>query len=144
MCERKRAVVNNRDIDPDINYFNTEVTNNCIYYLTEEFNDIVRTHWKPSVQMGMFSIMHMNCRSLLGNFGDIVDFNISLNNVFDRICVTETWVNDSTADLVNRQGLTFVGKIELIGRVEIGEVGIYVKDQIKFKPRTDIDSDNKN
>ena len=52
VCERKRAVVNNRDIDPDINYFNTEVTNNCTYYLTEEFNDIVRTQWKPSVQLG--------------------------------------------------------------------------------------------
>ena len=37
--------------------------------------------------------MHMNCKSMLGNFGDIVDFNIYLNSVFDVICVTETWLN---------------------------------------------------
>ena len=84
----------------------------------------------------------MNCISLLGNFGDIVDFNISLNNVFDVICVTETWLNASTADLVNMQGSTFVGKNRISRKG--GGVGIYVKDQIKFKLRTDIDSDNEN
>ena len=33
VCDRKRAILNNRDIDPDINYFNsTETAANCTYF----------------------------------------------------------------------------------------------------------------
>ena len=95
-CERKRAILNNRDIDPDISYFNTEISNNCTYYLTDEFNDLVNQNWKPSTHLERFSLMHINCRSLLCNFDEVVDFNLSLNNVFDVICMSETWLTDLT------------------------------------------------
>ena len=46
VSDRKRAILNNLDIDPDVNYFNTEVVNNCTYFLTDEFNETVNTHWR--------------------------------------------------------------------------------------------------
>ena len=76
--DRKRTVLNNVDIDPDMNYFNTEINNNCTYFLPDEFNDIIRARRRPNTQ-GRFSLMHMNCRSLLCNFDDIVDFICSLS-----------------------------------------------------------------
>ena len=47
------------DIDPDMNYFNTEINNNCTYFLPDEFNDIDRARRRPYTQ-GRFSLMHMN------------------------------------------------------------------------------------
>lgn len=55
-----------------------------------------------------FSLMHLNARSLLGNFDK---FNVMLSNLkksFSVIGVTETWLNDHTFDQVNIPGYKFV------------------------------------
>ena len=81
--DRKRAVLNNNAIDPEINYFSTEIENNCTYYLTDEFIDVVDIHSDWKVQENMFSLTHINCSSFLGNFDDFVNFTLSLNNLFE-------------------------------------------------------------
>ena len=45
--------------------------------------------------------MHLNARSLFGNFDKV---NVLLNNIhkpFSVIGVSETWLNDTTSELVN-------------------------------------------
>jgi exonuclease III len=84
----------------------------------------------------------MNCRSLLCNFDDIVDFICSLNNLFDVICMSETWLIQLTEDQVNITGFTFVGKHRK--NKKGGGVGIYVKNELKFKIRNDIISNSEN
>ena len=130
------------DSHTDINFFNTQNTNDCVYLLSDEFNDIINVHYKPLARKGMFSLMHINCRSLLCNYDEILNFNSSLNNVFDVLCVSETWLTDATEDLINIEGYTFVGKHRKNQRG--GGVGIYVRNELKFKIRRDIISDSEN
>ena len=56
--DRKRAIINNKDIDPDCNYFNTQVVHDCTYLLADEFNEIIDKHWKPSAQLGRLILAH--------------------------------------------------------------------------------------
>ena len=84
--------------------------------------------------------MHINCRSLLCNYNEIVDFTLSLNNIFDVMCMTETWLTQLTDDQIDIPGYTFVGKNRRNKRG--GGVGIYVKKELKFKTRTDIVSND--
>ena len=138
--ERKRAILNNRDIDPDISYFNTELTNNCTYLLVDEFNDILDKRCMPTEKLGRFSLVHINCRSLLCNYDEFLDFTCSVNNVFDVICTSETWLTESTDDLINLTGYTFIGRNRRDKRG--GGVGVYIKNELKFKVRPDIISTN--
>ena len=132
--DRKRALLNNKDIDPDLNYFNTEIENNkCTYYLVEEFNNIAPT-------ADTFSIMHINCNSLFGNFDNFVDLVDSVNNIFDVIAVSETHLNGTADDLVNLHGYTFINKNRTYKSK--GGIGMYLKNNLSYKIRPDITSDN--
>ena len=133
MYDRKRALLNNRDIDPDTNFFNTEMAcNNCTYYLADEFNRIVDTCDK-------FSVMHVNSNSLLGNFDNFCELNASVNYIFDVIAVSETHLESSTEDLVNLEGYIFLSKHRTYKKK--GGVGLYLKNNLNYKIRHDIVSD---
>ena len=62
----------------------------------------------------------------------------SLNNIFDVVCMSETWLSGSTDDQVNIAGFTFVGENRGAG------VGMYLKNDLKYKIKTDIYSNNEN
>ena len=129
--------MNNKDLDPDTNFFNTELTNNnCTYYLADEFNNTVCT--RPASES--FSLMHINCNSVLGNFEKFVDLNNSVNNIFDVVVVSETHLDGTTDDLINLSGYTFIGKPRKYKQK--GGVGIYLKSNLNYKIRPDITSDN--
>ena len=132
--DRKRALLNNKDIDPDLNYFYTEIENNkCTYYLVEEFNNIAPT-------VDTFSIMHINCNSLFGNFENFVDLVDSVNNIFDVIAVSETHLDGTADDLVNLHGYSFINKNRTYKSK--GGIGMYLKNNLSYKIRPDITSDN--
>ena len=48
-----------------------------------------------------FSLLHLNCRSLLGYFDDFKALIANLYESFCAIGISETWLNDQTFDLVN-------------------------------------------
>jgi hypothetical protein len=50
--------------------------------------------------------MHLNARSLSGNFDKFEILLANLRKSFSVIGVTETWLNDLTSDLVNIPGYT--------------------------------------
>jgi hypothetical protein len=86
-------------LDPDLNAFKHSATN---YMVEDELNT------KLDNNNNNFSLMHLNVRSLLGNFDK---FKILLSNIkkpFSVIGITETWLNDQTYDLIDISGYKFV------------------------------------
>ena len=77
--------------------------------------------------------MHLNTRSLLGNFDKL---NLLLGNLqvpFFVIGVSETWLNDATSELVNITGYNFVSNHRKSKTG--GGVGIYLKNDLEYKLR---------
>ena len=55
-----------------------------------------------------FSALHLNARSLAGNFDKFNMLLSSIEHTFSVIGVSETWLNDSNFDLVNIPGYRFI------------------------------------
>ena len=81
----------------------------CHYYLPNEFKKIF-------VQTGNdFSILHVNARSICKIFDTVKELLFITQYKFSMICVTETWLNDTSPFLfdidnysllnVNRKGI---------------------------------------
>ena len=84
--------------------------------------------------------MHINCNSLFGNFENFVDLVDSVNNIFDVIAVSETHLDGTADDLVNLHGYTFINKNRTYKSK--GGIGMYLKNNLSYKIRPDIKSDN--
>ena len=52
------------------------------------------------------SILHLNARSLYGNFGKFKQLLGLLDHEFSVIGISETWLNDSTLNLVDLLAIT--------------------------------------
>ena len=92
----------NGNIDPDYNCLNS-YTANSSYYTLQQFNDNV--HKSKDL-----SIIHINCRSLNANFTDLKVLLRTLDFSFDVIGLTETWLNESNADVFQLEGYDFCNK----------------------------------
>ena len=102
--DRKRPIINNCDFDPDVNYFNSQVTGNkCMYFLPGELKELNCTP-----RQGIFSLLHINAQSLQYKSDMIDDLNRELNCMFDVTTVCETWLNCNNEDLVHILGFNFV------------------------------------
>ena len=86
----------NGNVDPDYNCLGSYAANSSYYALQQFINNLYKSK--------DLSIMHINCRSLNANFTDL---KISLETVdfsFDLIGLTETWPNESNADMFQLEG----------------------------------------
>ena len=81
----------NGNIDPDYNCLNS-YTANSSYHTLQQFIDNV--HKSKDL-----SIIHINCRSLNANITDLKILLETLDFSFDVIGLTETWLNESNADV---------------------------------------------
>lgn len=90
-----RPLINSLDNDPDCNFFNDLSLTNTYstpYSLSKEFSTL------PS----KFSVMHLNCRSVLSKLNEIGEL---LNLIpVTVLALTETWLTVNQADLVSFQG----------------------------------------
>ena len=80
--------------------------------------------------------MHVNTQSMVSTFDDLV-FAIERFN-FDVVCMSETWLKDSNLLL---QHVYIPGYTQLFNnrtKARGGGVGMYVRETIKFKIRTDL------
>lgn len=75
------------DIDPENNLYNS-TRNHCEYY-TED---------------GVISIIHLNSRSMNTNFSKIQYCLKQVNKKFTAIAISETWLNEEQAAMVQIQG----------------------------------------
>ena len=79
-----------------------------------------------------FSLMHLNARSLIGNFDKFEILLANLRKSFSVIGVTETWLNDLTSDLVNIiPGCSFVSNHRKSKTG--GGTGLYLKNNLQYK-----------
>ena len=105
--ETRRPLLNNKDLDPDRNYF-LDILSECEYYgpsqLTHKFNKDANS----------FAIMHLNCRIITLKLNEI---ELLLNQLPACVlAVTETWLTEATADTIRIPGFKFVYKNRVCGR----------------------------
>ena len=113
------------DLNPDSNSLTRLPTSR--YMVEEDINYQVSSFDEKS----MFSILHLNARSLLKNLDQLNLLLKNLNRSFSVLGVSETWLTDSTSELVNITGYNFVSnhRKSKIG----GGVGIYLQNDIEYK-----------
>ena len=113
------------NVDPDVNFPYHRTTSN--YMVEESIND----QFIPRSPNETFSLMHLNTKSLIGNFDKFEILLTNLRKSFSVIAITETWLNDLTSDLVNMPGYNFVSnnRKSKIG----GGVGLYLKNNLQYK-----------
>ena len=114
-------------LDPDSNFLTRLPSSK--YLVEEEINN----RFASVNNIPSFSIVHLDTRSLLGNFDKL---NLLLGNLqvpFSVIGVSETWLNDATSELVNITGYNFVSNHRKSKTG--GGVGIYLKNDLEYKLR---------
>ena len=139
--DRKRVLLNNVDIDPDLNYFNSEVsTSNCTYFLPEELKSVLMSYNSRACNLDKLSIMHINCAGLLSKLDSIIELNNMLNNPFHAIAVSETWLTNLDEDQAIIPEYEFISKPR--EHKSRGGVGIFIKCNLPYTVRKDITSTN--
>ena len=78
-----------------------------------------------------FSIIHLNARSLLKYLDQLNLMLGSLKKPFSVIGISETWLTDCTAELVNITGYNFVSNHRKSKTG--GGVGIYLQNDLQYK-----------
>ena len=131
------------DINPDYHFFNEYnscITGNCNYYLEDSFNDFMDTHvdFRDS-----FSLMHHNINRLNKNNINLSSYLDNINHKFTIIAITETWLNESNADLFNFPYYQHICHYR--DNRAGGGVSLFVKDTCSFIERKDmiIDTESK-
>ena len=112
----------NGNIDPDYNCLNS-YTASSSYYTLQQFIDNV--HKSKDL-----SIIHINCRSLNANFTDLKILLETLDFSFDVIGLTETWLNESNADVFHLEGYDFCHKNRVAKHG--GGVAFFIKSIINY------------
>ena len=122
------------DIDPDLNFYNAlnQLTSKCNYYLESSFNSVIN---KASGTNDLFSLCHLNIRSLKKNNASLDAYLSLLDIKFTAIGITETWLQDSDCDLYGFQGYHFVERHRAEQRG--GGVVICIAEQLVFSVRQD-------
>jgi len=64
----------------------------------------------------MFSILHINARSLIKNLDNILLFKKGLSHKFSVIALTETWTNEDNEQLVDIEGYNKIIKHREVGK----------------------------
>ena len=118
------------DIDVDVNHLNTifpdfQSQNQSSYYDSNKFNTLLN-HNNDN-----FSILNLNIRSLTANIDILNAFLCSLNIKFDVLCLTESWLNSSTKDLIHMNNYNSVHSLRPFKRG--GGVSIFINNNISYK-----------
>ena len=86
-------------------------------------DDINATFKSKQDVVPSFSVLHINARSLLNKLDDIKSLLENIPHSFSAIGISETWLTDTTQDLVNISGYKFLSnhRTKKVG----GGVGLY-------------------
>ena len=114
------------DLDPDQHFLSVSDSK---YYTQDEFNSITQS-WTS-----LFSLMHINARSIRHNLSELTDFLTTLDNRFPIIGISDTWLT-SNPDGVHIDGYSFHHKCR--ADKHGGGVGIFVNSSIKHTARDDL------
>ena len=115
------------DIDADTNHLNNVFPdlnndNRSKYYDSDKFNSEI-IHNKDN-----FSILNLNIRSITANIDACNAFLSTLNNKFDILSFTESWLNDSSKNLINLEDYYSFHTLRPVNRG--GGVSIFIKNYL--------------
>ena len=116
---------------------NNPLIEQSYYFDLENINEIMDK--RPS--NSFLSILNINCRSLIKNYNELYVILHSLPQLFDIITVEETWLNKDLEALVQMDEYEFYCKHKKKCK-EGGGLGIYVKKDINFCIREDLECDS--
>nr|XP_047141507.1 uncharacterized protein LOC124816378 [Hydra vulgaris] len=86
---RKEDCILNEFSDPDTNYY-CDLLSDCSYYYPSELAEfLLKDNVKASDKI---KILHVNIRSLNRNFENLLNLLEETKNIFDILCLTETWI----------------------------------------------------
>ena len=124
------------DIDPDLQYYNTFVSNsssNCDYYLEESFKKCCN---KAKTNKLPFSIYNHNIRSLPKHFDELTHYLSVLDHPFTVIGLTETWLQDSTEPLYCLPNYNMISQVRTNRKG--GGVSLLIKEDVQFTERNEL------
>ena len=124
------------EFDPDVNFFcqqNIFSGYACLYYNEDSLNDKMSSF---SCDEEYFSICHINIRSLKANIQNFENYLQLLSIKFSVIGMTETWLDDTSCLLYSMPNYNFVESHRK--NKSGGGVGIFLRDGILYKQRTDL------
>ena len=141
----------------DENYFDHDSTDSISnYFTTEDFNSRfnlqanntnnhynhnVNTTCPSHIYSQSLSLIHMNARSLNKNFDSIELLLTSLQNFpFSLIGVSETWLHNNSPPLFTLESYKMLRSDRKHGKG--GGVAIYIRNDIRFKLRSDLQIEN--
>mgnify|MGYP002804047169 FL=1 len=113
---------------------------NCDYYLPNDFSRLMKT--ANIANDNIFSITHLNIRSLNNKLNSLKKLLNSLNLPFQIIGLTETWLNDTNDDSFKLDNYDFVNANRTSRNG--GGVGIYITKDMNFKLRRDLNTNDEN
>ena len=116
------------DIDPDYNYFNAINTVNSEYYNESSFN---RNYGNSS----NFSIFHLNIRSVISHFRELLGYLDTLDNMFKVIGLSETAINETS---ISYDIPSYNCEIDFRSARKGGGVSLYILDTLQYKLRNDL------
>ena len=125
------------EYDPDIHFFNQmsqNITFNSNYYSEEGFKKYVSE--RNINNFNFFSLYHMNIRSTRNNSNKMLAYLETLNQKFDIIGLSETWLKENEVDLYNIQGYNHVAMPKVYA--ERGGVSLYVRNIFNYEIRKDL------
>ena len=129
------------DIDPDQNFYSDMAAYShslCKYYSERTFNELVQAQ---SLHLeNIFSLFHVNTRSIPRNFSHLTDYLECLNFVFNFIGVSETWLADHNFDLYGMDGYHFEENHR--SSRSGGGVGLFINNSVEYLRRKDLEINN--
>ena len=120
--------------DPDLNVYNDlQVALSCNYYVEDTFNSKLHD---LNLQQMEFSLFHHNIRSSNCHLDELQSYLSNLSTHFSVIALSETWLNESNADIMNIDGYQHEWKYR--SKRSGGGVSLFIKQQIAYKCRPDL------
>ena len=127
------------DVDPDINFYNKidfHTGFNCNYYMEDFFSGALRERIDCNNADELFSLCHVNIRSIPANLGNLEAYLQCLDFEFSIVGISETWLQENNCDLYNLNGYNLVENHRTTKKG--GGVGIFIKKHIPYVTRNDL------
>ena len=125
-------------IDPDVNFYNdinSHLGLYCKYYIENSFYNLINAQMNRLTSENLFSLCHINIRSLRANLSSL-ELTLNKLRIHFTAGVSETWLTDHNCDLYNIEGYNL---IETHRQLQWGGgVRIFLDNKIPYHIRPDI------